>query len=266
MGYTQLFRLDDISWDMNYENFSRIRDLFLKYDIRPLIGIIPHNEDAKLKKQAGDRGISQDRFWAEMLDLQQNHGWAVALHGYDHVYVTSDSGIFKINDRSEFAGLPYEQQEEKIRLGKAILESHGLCIDAFMAPAHSLDWNTVEALKKNNITVITDGRCAYPYWKNGVLFMPQVWSKPHRGVCGIFTACFHINSWADYRFQKLERFIQKHKECCGTFPEAVRCAAEGRPPFWRPVNAISRVGIFLGRKVLIIGSKIKYGLIRRRSL
>lgn len=187
MAYTQLFRIDDISWDMNYENFSRIRNLFFQYDIRPIIGVIPHNEDPKLKEQAGGNGIPQDRFWEEMRTLQQEHGWAIALHGYDHVYVTSDGGIFKTNPRAEFAGLPYGRQEEKIRKGKAILEENGLRIDAFMAPGYSLDWNTVEALKVNGITVVTDGLAAYPYRKRGVLFVPQVLPWPRIEACGVAT-------------------------------------------------------------------------------
>ena len=40
-----IFRLDDISWDMNYENFKRIKQLFTDYGIKPIIGVIPKNED-----------------------------------------------------------------------------------------------------------------------------------------------------------------------------------------------------------------------------
>ena len=97
MSMTQIFRLDDISWDMNYENFSLIRSLFHKYQIKPIIGVIPNNEDIELKRQAGRESISQERFWSEIRELKQKHGWAIALHGYNHVYVTNDSGIFNIN-------------------------------------------------------------------------------------------------------------------------------------------------------------------------
>lgn len=247
MGFIQLFRIDDISWDMNYENFSRIRDLFFQYDIRPIIGVIPHNEDPKLKEQAGAHGITPDRFWEEMRSLQREHGWAIALHGYNHVYVTGDCGMFKVKPRSEFAGLSYARQEEKIREGKAVLEENGLRIDAFMAPGHSLDWNTVKALKENGITAVTDGLTAYPYRKNGVLFLPQVLSWPRREACGIATACLHINGWKDPLFLNLETYLQTNRDTCGTFQSAVSLALNGNHFSWQIANLISKHTISMKR-------------------
>lgn len=261
MSAIQLFRLDDISWDMNYENFCRIRDLFFRYDIRPIIGVIPNNMDPKLKAQVGQTHISQEQFWAEMRDLQQNHGWAIALHGYDHVYVTGDSGMFAINPRAEFAGLPLEEQSEKIRKGKAILESHGLTIDAFMAPAHSLDWNTVEALKQNGIFTVTDGICWYPYEKKGVLFMPQYGTWPHNGRRGVETACFHINSWESFRFEQLERYLRENHASYGSFQaEVARARATGTSGHTL-ANIWSHGCIRLEKKVRAVGSKVKRKLL-----
>lgn len=259
MGFIQLFRVDDISWDMNYENFSRIRDLFFQYDVRPIIGVIPHNEDPKLKEQAGEHGIAQERFWEEMRSLQRDHGWAIALHGYSHVYVTDDCGMFKVKPRSEFAGLPYAQQEEKIRKGKAILEENGLFVDAFMAPGHSLDWNTVKALKENGITVITDGLTAYPYQKNGVLFVPQVLSWPRGELCGIATACLHINTWEDPLFLSLEKHLQASGDMCGTFQDAVSLARSGNRLSWKIANLISQRTISMKR----FGRDMKRNLVHR---
>lgn len=241
MGVKYLFRVDDISWDMNYKNFSRLRDLFFRYDVKPIIGVIPHNEDPHLKEQAGENGITEERFWREMNDLQQNHGWAVALHGYNHVYVTKDGGIFKRNNRAEFAGLPLEQQEEKVRRGKEILEQNGLSIDAFMAPAHSLDWSTVEALKRNGIFTITDGKGVYPYTKREVLFVPDqyIYPMPYPGVCGVHTAVFHPNGWNTMRFSRLEQFLKKHPNT-ETFQDVVQWAREKEKNWWQAVNVLSK--------------------------
>lgn len=257
MGRTYIFRMDDVSWDMNYENFSRIRELFFKYGIRPIIGVIPKNGDLKLKAQAGGRHLSEDEFWEEMRVLQRDHGWAIALHGYDHVYVTDDGGIFQINPRAEFAGLPYERQEEKIRLGKAILEQHGLTVDAFMAPGHSLDWNTVEALKENGIFTITDGIAAYPYRKNGVLFVPQVWPWPRKGAFGCETACFHINSWGDGIFERLEAFLRENAKNCVSFQDTVKKANECDSLWQRIANGISRLAIPVEKSVRKNGARLK---------
>ena len=62
-----------------------------------------------------------------------------------------------LNDFSEFAGLGFEQQFAMLEKGKAILESHGIKTDIFMAPAHSYDRNTLNALQKLGFTKMTDG-------------------------------------------------------------------------------------------------------------
>lgn len=263
MSTIYLFRLDDISWDMNYENFCQIRDLFQKYGVRPLIGVIPHNEDTKLKCQVGREHISQEKFWAEMRELQQKHGWAIALHGYKHVYVTDDGGMFGINPRAEFAGLPLSQQEEKIRAGKGILEANGLKIDAFMAPGHSMDWDTVKALKQNGILVVTDGCCAYPYKKKGVLFVPQVWPWPRKCLCGVITACFHINSWKPNLFEHLEIFLQKNLAHCGSFQEVVKAANESKTSSYAIINFLSHYIIKGEKKVRILASSMKLKLLSK---
>lgn len=248
MGVKYLFRMDDISWDMNYENFARIRDLFLQYDIKPIIGVIPKNENKLLKSQVGAVSISEERFWEEMRMLQREHGWAVALHGYNHIYVTNDGGIFHLRKDSEFAGLPFDEQEKKIREGKQILEQNGLTIDAFMAPSHSLDRATIEALKINGITTITDGNGVYPYTKRGVLFVPvtYVYPMPYRGICGVHTAMFHINTWDSSRFDRVELFLKTHTGF-DTFQNVVQWAQENENALWGMVNILAR-GVQAGEK------------------
>lgn len=211
MAAKYIFRLDDICPDMNYENFKRIRDIFIRYGIKPIIGVIPDCRDNVLKEQAQGNNLEIGRFWKEIKELQDNNGWEIALHGYDHVYVSKDSGIFKTNKRAEFAGLPYNVQEEKIYRGKKLLEAKGLTVKAFMAPSHSLDWLTVKALKHNTIYAVTDGLSAFPYLKQGMLFVPQISSWPKNRKFGIDTICFHINCWTDQMFEKLENFLEHNK-------------------------------------------------------
>ena len=220
MAAKYIFRLDDICPDMNYNNFVRIKEIFIKYNIKPIIGVIPCCNDNKLRMQAQGHFVDEDKFWHEMKQLQDNNGWEIALHGYDHVYISKDSGIFKTNKRSEFAGLPYEVQIEKIEKGKRILESKGLNIRAFMAPAHSLDWNTIEALKQNEIYVVTDGLSAFPYVIRDVLFVPQISSWPKRKIIGVDTVCLHINTWTEKMFDKLEYFLNNNKIDIISFSEA----------------------------------------------
>lgn len=202
-----VFRLDDICPNMNWQNFCRIRDIFIERGIRPVLGVIPDNKDSFLVKQSSFHDVPENLFWQEIKKLQDDNKWVVALHGFNHLYVNNNSGILHINKRSEFAGLNHELQAKKIREGKAILESRGLKIKVFMAPSHSFDWETVEALKDNSIFNVTDGISAFPYMKKGIMFVPNVLSWPKRKRVGIYTVCFHVNEWNDDMFEKLEKVL-----------------------------------------------------------
>lgn len=39
-------RMDDITADMNWDNFFRLKELFDKAGVRPLLGVVPDNRDA----------------------------------------------------------------------------------------------------------------------------------------------------------------------------------------------------------------------------
>ena len=47
-GY--IFRLDDIAPNMNWEMMKRVKKLFNENDVKPVLGVIPKNEDNELKK------------------------------------------------------------------------------------------------------------------------------------------------------------------------------------------------------------------------
>ena len=77
-----------------------------------------------------------------------------------------------INQNSEFAGLSYEIQYEKLKRGQEILRKSGVCTDIFMAPGHTYDADTIRALKACGFKVVTDGLYLKPYRDQGVLFVP----------------------------------------------------------------------------------------------
>ena len=218
-----IFRLDDISWDMNWDNFNRIRELFIKYNIRPVIGVIPDNKDVKLIEQSKkSECLSKNEFWKLIKLLQNEYDWTIAMHGLHHLYETKESGIIGRNNRqSEFAGLPLDVQKEKIRMGREILEKHNIRTDVFMAPSHSFDHNTLLSLADNNITVITDGLFVFPQKNGRIIFVPQQWPWPHGGLWGIETVALHTNTWGDSRFLKLEKFINKNVNRCVDFGYAI---------------------------------------------
>ena len=138
-------RLDDITPDMDWERFYRFKALLDKYQIKPLIGVVPDNRDENLRAKA--QGAPED-FWACIRQLR-DQGWQIAMHGFRHIYATKKGGLFPLNDFSEFAGLPFEEQRRMLLEGKRILEEGGIRTELFMAPAHSYDGNTIRALKQS---------------------------------------------------------------------------------------------------------------------
>ena len=144
-------RMDDITPDMDWEKFLRFKALCDSHHIKPLIGIVPHNRDKNLSIDA-----PRDDFWEYVRQLQ-SQGWTVAQHGFDHIYRTKKMGCFPLNRLSEFAGLGYDAQYERLKNGKLILEANNIKTDIFMAPAHSYDKNTLKALKALGFSKITDG-------------------------------------------------------------------------------------------------------------
>lgn len=203
-----IFRIDDIAPNMNWENFEKLKQIFITYNIKPIIGVIPDNKDRYLC-QFPNR--DKNLFWNTIRLLQNVYGWDIALHGYEHVYSTRESGILKINKRSEFAGETEEIQRNKIHSGMKLMKAEKVTICAFMAPAHSFDSITLKVLKNSNLNVITDGFGLYPYYYQDILFVPQLFSKPRRMPFGIFTFCLHINSFKDDNLLDIEKFIIKNK-------------------------------------------------------
>lgn len=200
-----MFRMDDITADMNWDKFNQVREIFEKYNICPLLGVVPENQDGKLSIQE-----KKEDFW-EILHSLQEKGWSIAQHGTYHKYVTEDSGILGLKSSSEYAGLPYEEQVTKLKIGKEALERHGIHSDIFMAPGHTFDRNTVKALYNLGFQTITDGLYHKPYYFEKILFIPCRLQE-YRNVQGIDTICLHSNLMSETEIKELEAFCKKHQE------------------------------------------------------
>ena len=74
-----LFRLDDIAPNMRWDMMHKVKKLFNTYDIKPILGVIPKNEDKELKTYP----MCTFNFWNEMKNLK-NQEWEIAMHGYEH--------------------------------------------------------------------------------------------------------------------------------------------------------------------------------------
>jgi hypothetical protein len=105
-----ILRFDDICPTMNWRVWRLLeRDLY-ELNIKPLMAVIPDNRDRNLIVSAP--GV--DDFWNSVRSWQER-GWTIGLHGYQHRYLTNATGMYGRMPRSEFAGLPYEIQEIKLR-------------------------------------------------------------------------------------------------------------------------------------------------------
>ena len=201
-----IIRFDDLCPEMNWEAWNEIERILYKYDIKPIIAVVPSNEDIKLKKE--DARID---FW-DKIQKYQKDGFMVALHGYNHIYTNQNSGILGISANSEFATLSYEVQKRKIELGLEIFNKKGITANAFIAPSHSLDNNTLKALK-DAVSIISDGHTNYPYRYKGFLWIPcQLWGRIIYKQKGLYTVCIHPNNWAKANFGQFEKDIQNFRE------------------------------------------------------
>lgn len=200
-----LIRLDDACSTMNVERWQKMENLLDNYSIRPMVGIIPHNAD---QSQMLDR--EDALFWEKALRWQSK-GWAIALHGYDHCYITQEAGINPIWSRSEFAGVPLELQKQKISEGIKILKNHNLTPKYFFAPSHTFDENTLLALKEcSDIRIISDTIATKPYKRGDFIFIPQIGGHcVNMPFAGIYTFCFHPSTMNDAEFIALELFIKR---------------------------------------------------------
>lgn len=204
-----LIRLDDACPTMHKERWAKIEEILDKYNIKPMVGVIPNNKDPKQVLSECDAS-----FWKHVKDWESK-GWAIALHGYDHEYSSSDGlrGLNPMWNRSEFAGLSLEEQKYKIREGVKILRNNGISPKYFFAPSHTFDENTIEALRQeSDIRVISDTIGRKPYRKADFVFIPQVVGHcTEMPISGIWTFCLHPNGMTDADFIATEKFTRNHQ-------------------------------------------------------
>lgn len=209
MNNKYLIRLDDACPTMDKAKWQRMFDILDRYGVRPMVGIIPHNEDPMQEIDSPDL-----EFWEKAKSWQQK-GYAIALHGYNHCY-TSNKGLEGMNplwSRSEFAGVPYDVQKQKIRDGFEILLSNGVKPKYFFAPSHTFDENTLKALKEcTDIRIISDTIATKPYKRGDFVFIPQLGGHcTEMKINGIWTFCLHPSTMREANFEATESFLKNYR-------------------------------------------------------
>ncbi|MBR5116189.1 MAG: DUF2334 domain-containing protein [Lachnospiraceae bacterium] len=204
-------RLDDIAPEMNRDAFERMIGLLKDHHALPLLGVIPDCRDEKIRDMEGVERIEEETFWKRIRELREE-GAVIAMHGCHHVYTTNKGGMFPLNRQSEFAGLPYEEQEQLLREGQEILKKQEIETEIFMAPAHSYDSNTLKALKECGFKQVTDGFGRRPYRYMDLTFYPLAFSKKRvirDKAEGAVTIVYHVNTMRDSDFEAAETLFSQ---------------------------------------------------------
>jgi predicted deacetylase len=216
-----VLRLDDLCPTSRWQRWNRILEIAEAHGIRPILAVVPQNEDPELALDSPDAG-----FWSRMRALKAQ-GAEIALHGYRHLSRSRGGGLVPLHRATEFAGAALEQQRGWIHAGLAILAEQGLPPRLWIAPCHGFDAYTLEALGEQGIGLLSDGFGSAPYTRLGFTWLPQQLWEPVEKQAGLWTICLHPNTATDAQIERLERFLSVHRgeflsvdEALSQFPAA----------------------------------------------
>ncbi|MBI4706718.1 MAG: DUF2334 domain-containing protein [Candidatus Omnitrophica bacterium] len=247
MSISYIVRLDDACPTMRRSCWDPIEDILDRLNIKPIVGVIPDNRDPKLMNDSVDI-----MFWDRVKHWQAK-GWTIAMHGLHHQYHPIPKGacpLLPFTIKSEFVGLPLERQRELLATSYAIFTSHGIEPTMFMAPSHSFDENTLEALKlETPIRVITDGIGLYPYQKLGVTWIPQQMACFRKVPFGVWTICLHLGT-IENSIKILLNDIHRYSK----FIVSAKSVLEKK---WEKVKMVNSIFSFVYRVLRLIKQKRK---------
>jgi len=238
-----LIRIDDVAENMNWDIMLKCENLFKKYDIKPVLGVIPNNKDPELLKLP-----KKENFWQKVKDWQ-NQGWEIAMHGYSHNYEidTKKNDYFKLGGKSEFYGKSLEEQVSKIEKGLNIFKKNEIKIRSFFAPNHTYDINTFEALKKCGLNQVIDGYGLQPYSEKNLIFIPQLFYRLLTIPFALQTTQLHLNEWTNENLVDFENFIKKNKKKIITYDSMLKNLSNNI--FLNFINKILKFSLITFRKL-----------------
>lgn len=227
-GPKYLIRFDDVCPTMNWSIWHKLEEMLYAFKVKPILAVIPDNKDEKLMVAAANH-----RFW-ETVRQWQADGWTIGLHGYQHVHLTSDSGVLKMARWSEFSGLSRSAQHTRLQSALEICKHNAVVPGIWVAPAHSFDGETLSCLYDLGIRCLSDGFAVYPHQDaSGMLWIPQQLWRFRKMPLGVWTVCLHINRWTPEdvsRFysdlEKFAPFITDVSTVVETYRKRERTAAD----------------------------------------
>jgi predicted deacetylase len=213
-----LIRIDDVAENMKWGFMNRCESLFEKYNIKPLLGVIPKNKDKEFLSYPVN-----PNFWNKIREWQSK-SWEISMHGFTHVYdqETNKKDFFGYGGRSEFFGHDYRTQLSRITKGLEKFKEEKINIRSFFAPNHTYDENTFAALKESGIKNVMDGYGLIPYTRNDLNFFPQLFYKEIFLPFGIQSTQIHLNYWRENDYVNFENFIKKNYKKIISFEQCLK--------------------------------------------
>jgi predicted deacetylase len=215
-----LLRFDDLCPTMSHHRWQRFLPLIEEFHLRPILAVIPENQDTELALSPSD-----PEFWARMRAMEAA-GATIALHGLHHYCASRGKSLLPLHLHTEFSGVPEETQQRWIREGLEILRGHGLNPKIFVAPRHGFDHATLRALRDEGIEVLSDGFARVPFIRGGVAWIPQQLWRPVEKNKGLWTICVHSNFANEAQVAQLHAFLIEH---AAQFTSVERVLAELSP-------------------------------------
>jgi peptidoglycan/xylan/chitin deacetylase (PgdA/CDA1 family) len=145
-----VFRFDDYSAISSTEFELKIIEAFRQNNATLTVGVIPFECAINQLDVAPQENVPLTSVKADILKNAIGNGSIeVALHGYSHQTIST-------LERTEFSGLNYKDQVNKLSKGKKFLEDLiGVPINIFVPPFNQYDLNTLKALEELKFTTIS---------------------------------------------------------------------------------------------------------------
>lgn len=201
---------------MCWNTWSEIEACLVRSGIKPILAVVPDNRDPVLQVSP-----PVNDFW-ERVRRWQDMGWTIALHGYQHLYVARHGGLVTTRKKSEFASLPAPQQAEKLRRGMEIFAREGIRSRVWIAPGNAFDEVTVSLLPQFGVDIISAGWSWRPFiGPHQMTWLPCQLSILRTVPAGLWTVCYHHNSWTESDLNDFKRSLEQYKDRISSLPEAL---------------------------------------------
>jgi hypothetical protein len=201
-----LLRCDDLCPTISAERWQCVESLIEEFKLQPILAVIPDNRDPALQHSPPDPS-----FFERMRRFEAS-GAIIGLHGYRHLCESRGRSLVGLARDSEFAGVAASTQREWIHEGLQILRKHGLNPKIWVAPRHGFDRNTLNALRAEGITLLSDGFARVPFRRGGLTWIPQQLWGPVNKSKGIWTICVHSDTICDAELAALRAFLAIHSD------------------------------------------------------